>query len=205
MSLPLAFGTTIESIPANVPYLRVPPETVRTWSLALGSKRRRRVGLAWSGRPTHRNDVNRSINLRSLLPLLDLDAEFVSLQKDVRPDDAKVLNDRGDLAHFGDKLDTFTDTAAVISNLDLVISVDTSLAHLAGALAKPVWILLPLVPDWRWLLHREESPWYPTARLFRQSSPGGWSDVISRVVVELDKLLHVYEECASAQIATSGE
>jgi tetratricopeptide (TPR) repeat protein len=189
LSLPLAFGTSVESIPADVPYLTAPSDRVRRWSLTLGPKRRLRIGLAWSGRPTHRNDLNRSINLGSLLPLLDLNADFVSLQRDVRPNDVEILKDRSDLMHFGDKLENFTDTAAVICNVDLVISVDTSVAHLAGALAKPVWILLPFVADWRWLLQREESPWYPTARLIRQTSPRNWSDVIGRVVVELRQLL----------------
>ena len=109
-----------------------------------------------------------------------------------------MLKGRSDLVHFEDKLKTFSDTAAVISKLDLVISVDTSVAHLAGALAKPIWVLLPFVPDWRWLLDREDSPWYPTARLFRQAAPGDWSGVISRVVDGLEKLLHVHNARASA-------
>jgi tetratricopeptide (TPR) repeat protein len=198
LSLPLALGTRIETIPAHVPYFTAPPQSLRRWNAALGSKHRLRIGLAWSGMPMHRNDANRSIKLRSLLPLLDVDAEFVSLQKDVRTDDAAVLQDRSDLVHFADKLDTFADTAAVIASLDLVISVDTSVAHLAGALAKPVWVLLPFVPDFRWLLDRADSPWYPTARLFRQHARRDWPGVISRVVLELEKLLHVHDERASA-------
>jgi tetratricopeptide (TPR) repeat protein len=200
LSLPLAFGTTIESIPADVPYLTAPSESLRRWNVMLGSKRRLRIGLAWSGQP---RPANRSIELRSLLPVLDLDADFVSLQKNVRADDATVLQERSDLVPLGDKLDTFADTAAVIANLDLVISVDTSVAHLAGALAKPVWVLLPFLPDFRWLLDREDSPWYPTARLFRQNAPGDWSGVISRVVVELEKLLQAYNERASAARVTT--
>jgi hypothetical protein len=192
LSLPLAFKTRIESIPANTPYLSAPSETMRNWDLSFGSKDRLRVGLAWSGRPTNRDDSNRSIKLQSLLPLLDVRANFVSLQKDVRPDDATELKVRSDLLHVGDKLKTFADTAAVIANLDLVISVDTSVVHLAGALAKPVWVLLSFVPDWRWLLNRDDSPWYPTARLFRQNAPGDWAGVISRVVRELERLLQVH-------------
>jgi tetratricopeptide (TPR) repeat protein len=191
LSLPLAFGTKIESIPANVPYLTVPSEYARNWKLTLGPKHRPTIGLAWSGRQEHKNDHNRSMSLRSLLKLLDVNANFVSLQKDVRPDDAAVLKERSDLVHLGDKLKTFSDTAAIISNLDLVISVDTSVAHLAGALAKPIWVLLPFTPDWRWLFDREDSPWYPTARLFRQNARDDWSGVISRVAVELEKLLDV--------------
>jgi Glycosyltransferase family 9 (heptosyltransferase) len=197
-SLPLALGTRIATIPAQVPYLTAPPQSMRRWSVALGSKHRLRVGVAWSGAPTHRNDVNRSIKLRSLLPLFDVDADFVSLQRDVRADDAAVLQDCGDLTHFTDELETFADTAAVIASLDLVVSVDTSVAHLAGALAKPVWVLLAFVPDFRWLLDREDSPWYPTARLFRQDAAGDWSRVISRVVIELEKLSYVHDERASA-------
>jgi tetratricopeptide (TPR) repeat protein len=190
-SLPLAFGTRIGSIPMDVPYLAAPPESVRSWTFTPRSKGDLKIGLSWSGRPEHKNDANRSINLRSLLPLLDVEANFVSLQKDVRANDAAILKCRSDLVHYGNELNTFSDTAAVISKLDLVISVDTSVAHLAGALAKPIWILLPFVADWRWLLDREDSPWYPTARLFRQTAPGDWSGVIGRVAVELDKLLQI--------------
>jgi tetratricopeptide (TPR) repeat protein len=188
-SLPLALGTRIETIPAQVPYITAPPGSLGRWTGLVGPKGKLRIGLAWSGSPTHKADAIRSIDLRSLLPLLNIDAEFISLQKDVRADDATVLKERSDIAHFTDKLDTFADTAAIIANLDLVISVDTSVAHLAGALAKPVWVLLPFVPDFRWLLDREDSPWYPTARLFRQNAPGDWSGVVSHVVVALERLL----------------
>jgi tetratricopeptide (TPR) repeat protein len=185
LSLPLAFGTGLRSIPANAPYLAVPAQDPPRWDGALGSRNRPRIGLAWSGSAA---DPNRSIRLQALLQLLDGGARFVSLQKELSPDDAAILRDRSDLLHFGDELKDFADTAAVISNLDLVVSIDTSVAHLAGALAKPVWVLLPFVPDWRWLLDREDSPWYPSARLFRQNAPGDWSGVISRVAAALAKL-----------------
>jgi tetratricopeptide (TPR) repeat protein len=181
LSLPLAFGTRLETIPSAAPYLHAPASAVIDWDARLGPKRGLRIGLVWSGRPTHINDRNRSIRLSALLPLLDIDATFVSLQKDVRPDERSMLNDRSDLLHFGDALTDFSATAALIANLDLVISVDTSVAHLAGALAKPVWILLPFTPDWRWLLDRLDSPWYPTARLFRQDGTRTWDGVIARV------------------------
>jgi hypothetical protein len=181
LSLPLAFKTRLATIPSAVPYLGAPSQAVMDWDTSLGPKRRPRIGLAWSGRPTHKNDHNRSIPLGALLPLLDIDATFVSLQKDVRPADAKVLNERSDLLHFGDEIRDFADTAAIISNLDLVIAIDTSVVHLAGALAKPVWVLLPFMPDWRWLLDRDDSPWYPTARLFRQDATQAWDNVIARV------------------------
>jgi tetratricopeptide (TPR) repeat protein len=187
LSLPLALRTTIDRVPAQVPYLTVRSKDAQRWGARLPPRDRPRIGLAWSGNPRHGHDSSRSIPLRSLLPLLDIDASFISLQKEVRPDDAAVLNDRKDLLHLADELATFSDTAALIANLDLVISVDTSIAHLAGALAKPVWVLLPFVPDWRWLLDREDSPWYPTARLFRQESRGDWPTVIRRVAAALEQ------------------
>jgi hypothetical protein len=116
---------------------------------------------------------------------LDIDATFVSLQKEVKPEDALILSERSDLLHFGDALHDFSETAALIANMDLVISVDTSVAHLAGALAKPLWVMLPFTPDWRWLLDRDDSPWYPTARLLRQDSTRSWEGVIARVKTAL--------------------
>ncbi len=181
LSLPLAFGTRLETVPSQTPYLRASSHAVMNWNARLGPKSRPRIGLAWSGRLMHKNDRNRSIGLSALLPLLDFDATYVSLQQDVRASDMAVLHERSGLLHFGDELKTFSDTAALMSNLDLIISVDTSVAHLAGALAKPVWILLPFIPDWRWLLDRDDSPWYPTARLFRQDDTREWDNVIARV------------------------
>jgi Glycosyltransferase family 9 (heptosyltransferase) len=189
LSLPLAFGPQLETIPAATPYLRASSQSLMNWDTRLGSKHHRRIGLVWSGSPTHKNDQNRSIRLSSLLSLLDIEATFVSLQKDVRDDDVTILKNRSDLLHFGDALENFSDTAALISNLDVVISVDTSVAHLAGALAKPVWVLLPFVPDWRWLLDRNDSPWYPTARLFRQDDARAWDNVIARVHAALYELV----------------
>jgi tetratricopeptide (TPR) repeat protein len=189
LSLPLAFKTEIQTIPSSCPYLRASPEGILRWQPRLGPRTRPRIGLAWSGRPTHKNDRNRSVKLRALLPVLDIDATFVSLQRDLRPEDGATLKGQENIIHFGDELRDFADTAALISNLDLVISVDTSVAHLAGALSKPVWILLPFVPDWRWLLDREDSPWYPTARLFRQDPTRAWDGVIKRV----KKALRVFE------------
>ncbi len=191
LSLPLAFGTRQDTIPSATPYLGVPVQAAKNWQARLGPKARSRIGLAWSGRPEHKNDKNRSISLRSLIPLLDIEATFVSLQKDVRTDDATVLQNQTNLLHFGEALQNFSDTAALISNLDLVISADTSVAHLAGALGKPIWVLLPFVPDWRWLLDRNDSPWYPTARLFRQDDARTWENVIARV----HAALHEFVQC----------
>jgi Tfp pilus assembly protein PilF len=185
LSLPLAIGTRLETIPSATPYLRASKSAVMDWNARLGPRSRPRIGLAWSGHPMHKNDHNRSIGLSTLLPRLGLNATYVSLQKDVRVADTELLKERADILQFGDALGDFSDTAALISNLDLVISVDTSVAHLGGALAKPVWVLLPFVPDWRWLLDREDSPWYPTARLFRQGETRQWDNVIARVQAAL--------------------
>jgi hypothetical protein len=185
MSLPLAFGTTLETIPARVPYLSAPPDRIAVWADQLGKGATPRVGIAWSGNPKHGNDTNRSIQLKELLPLLSLGIEVVSLQKDVREADREVLKANTGIRDFGNELKDFADTAALISLLDLVITVDTAPAHLAGALGKPVWILLPFSADWRWLLDREDSPWYPTARLFRQQAHGDWEYVVRRVAQEL--------------------
>jgi hypothetical protein len=191
MSLPLAFGTTPETIPAGIPYLQPQADARAHWDAELQSRRpgaRLRVGIAWSGNPGHVNDDNRSMAIETLLSLFDADATFVSLQADVRPGDAALLVRRDDVLGLGSALRDFSDTAALIACLDLVITVDTSVAHLAGALGKPVWVMLPAMPDWRWLLGRETSPWYPTARLFRQSHAGDWADVVLRVRGELQSL-----------------
>ncbi|HEY6832590.1 MAG TPA: tetratricopeptide repeat protein [Pseudolabrys sp.] len=181
LSLPLAFGTELATIPAQTPYLSAPASAAATWEARLPRGGRRTIGLSWSGNAMHVRDKNRSIDLAGLLPLLDVDATFVSVQKDMRPADAALLTERGDIRHFGASLDDFAETAALVAQLDLIISVDTSAAHLAGALGKPVWVLLPRIPDWRWLLDRDDSPWYPTARLFRQDDTATWDGVIVRV------------------------
>ena len=138
------------------------------------------MGLVWSGRPTHVNDHNRSIPLQMLSRILDVDAAFISLQRDPRPSD-KVVLERTGIVDLTSHLTDFAETAALVSCLDLVISVDTSVVHLAGALGRPVWTLLPYAPDWRWLLDRDDSPWYPTMRLFRQAAARDWADVLNRV------------------------
>jgi tetratricopeptide (TPR) repeat protein len=185
-SLPHAFKTRLETIPSIAPYLRAPKQAFKSkqaleyWSGSLGPKRRLRIGLAWAGNAKHVRDRERSMRLRDLVPLLDIEASFVSLQKELRSSELETL-ESCNMLRFGKDLGDFSDTAALISQLDLVISVDTSVAHLAGALGKPVWILLTHAPDWRWLLNREDSPWYPAARLFRQSDSREWSSVIARV------------------------
>jgi tetratricopeptide (TPR) repeat protein len=182
MSLPLALGTTLATIPAVMPYLRAPPERLEIWRTRLPPQPGLRVGLVWSGKPTHRNDHNRSLAFEQLAPLFAVEGvQFVSLQREYRVADLPALDACPALRRLDEALLDFADTAAVIEQLDLVISVDTAVAHLTGALGKPVWILLPAVPDWRWLLEREDSPWYPTARLFRQPQLGGWDSVITRL------------------------
>jgi tetratricopeptide (TPR) repeat protein len=184
MSLPLALGG--EGVPpAAVPYLQPSPAAVRKWEALLGEKAAMRIGVVWSGQPGHHNDRNRSLALERLLPLAATGAQLVSLQKEVRPQDEAVLRANAGIRHFGADLVDYADTAALVSLLDLVISVDTSVAHLTGALGKPAWILLPFVPDWRWQLGREDSPWYPQARLFRQPKAGDWDSVIAALLAAL--------------------
>jgi tetratricopeptide (TPR) repeat protein len=186
MSLPLAFGTTLETIPARVPYLGAPPDRLARWRARLDPARRPRVGLVWSGKPSHRNDHNRSIPLALLAPVLARSGlQFVSLQKEYRASDHGELDRHPALLRLDEELADFADTAAVIGALDLVIAVDTAVAHLAGAMGKPLWLLLPAIGDWRWLKERTDSPWYPTARLFRQPRIGDWASVITRIAQEL--------------------
>jgi tetratricopeptide (TPR) repeat protein len=185
-SLPLAFQTRLDTIPAKTSYLPPPAaERVQAWEQRLGSHDRLRIGLVWSGNPQHNNDRNRSIPLRMLAPILKVDATFVSLQKDARTEDRPALRERADIVDLTTHLSDFAETAALVCCLDLVISVDTSVAHLSGALGRPTWMLLPYVPDYRWLLGREDSPWYPAVRLFRQDERRDYAHVVDRVHSEL--------------------
>ena len=186
MSLPLAFNTLLENTPADVPYLQPDPKLVVKWECKLGEKQLPRIGIAWSGNPNHAQDEHRSISLERFLKLRAENIQFVSLQRDVRSEDLELLTQHPSILHFGHKLADFSDTAALVQSMDLVITVDTSIAHLAGALGKPVWILIPHLPDWRWLTEREDSPWYPSARLFRQPSKGDWDSVLHMIRGELE-------------------
>ena len=187
LSLPLALNTTLESIPASLSYLKVDSDRVRQWAIKLGHPTKRRVGLAWSGNAKHGNDHNRSIPLSTLLPYLPEGIEYISLQKELRDCDKLILGkDRNkNIRHFGAELIDFSDTAALCELVDLVISVDTSVAHLAGALGKPVSVLLPHVPDWRWLLERNDCPWYSSASLYRQALPRDWDSALKRLCADL--------------------
>ena len=191
--LPLAFKTELETIPAAPPYLPPVPEArLREWQMRLGPHDRLRVGLVWSGNPRHGNDHNRSMSLRTMSGIIGPRARFYSLQKDPRREDAATLAERSDIVDLTEHLADFVETAALIACLDLVVTVDTSVAHLAGALGKPAWILLPHVPDYRWLLGRDDSPWYPTARLFRQDESRDYAPVLVRMREELDVLIAAF-------------
>jgi tetratricopeptide (TPR) repeat protein len=184
MSLPLALGATLETLAAPERYLAADPERVAAFEALLGPRTRPRVGLAWSGNPDHRNDRFRSIAFERLTPLLSPGFDWVAVQNAVRPGDQAAFDAAG-VRFLGEHLADFDDTAALVEALDLVISVDTSTAHLAGALGRPVWVLLAHSPDWRWMLKRTDSAWYPSARLFRQPKAGDWESVISVVRVAL--------------------
>ena len=185
MSLPFALGNAHSEIPARVPYLRADSDKVAAWRARLGTGRK--IGLVCSGSAAHGNDANRSIPLRLFEPIMGL-APIVLLQKEVRPADESALA-IFPVQDLRSELRDLSETAALIENLDLVISVDTSVAHLAGALNKPLWILVPWAPDWRWRLDRSDTPWYPSARLFRQARAGDWVGTIADVRRHLDAFL----------------
>ncbi|MDB5911367.1 MAG: hypothetical protein JWP22_42 [Ramlibacter sp.] len=187
MSLPAFLGTREQTIPAQVPYLRAQPAAVAAWRERLGP-RPVNVGIAWSGNPTHTNDRNRSMDLGTFRSVAVPGCRFFTVQPHVREADRAPLASWEQAEDTGRELTDFAQTAALVEALDLVITVDTSIAHLAGALGKPVWILVPWVPDWRWMLDRSNSPWYPTARLYRQSARGDWFGVLARVRSDLAEL-----------------
>jgi tetratricopeptide (TPR) repeat protein len=184
LSLPLALNTTLDTIPASGAYLKADPEKIAAWRTTLGPSPKQRIGISWSGNPAHRNDHNRSIPLSEFVKMLPPGLEYVSLQKDLRDGDRAILADAR-VRDFGDALQDFSDTAALCDLMDDVISVDTSIAHLAGALGKPVRILLSFSPDWRWLLHRSDTPWYARAKLYRQQNIGDWRAVLTGVRADL--------------------
>ena len=181
-SLPLACKTGPSTVPAQIPYLRADNARIAKWRPSIEALPGKRVALAWAGHARHPNDRNRSIQLRLLESLLALDGiSFISIQRDLRGDDRAVLARHANITDIAEQLTDMADTAAVASLIDLTIAVDTSVVHLAGALGREVWVLLPFSPDWRWTLTGEHSPWYPQMRLFRQSSPGDWTAVIAAV------------------------
>jgi hypothetical protein len=181
MSLPLAFRTTPDTVPASIPYLRSDPIRVEQWKQRLGPRTRLRIGLAWGGRRYAPINYPRDIPLEALRPLLQLDADFISLQKDLAETDRPRLAQLPQLQPVGESLEHFAETAALIENLDLVITADTAIVHLAGALGKPVWLMNRYAACWRWLQQRDDSPWYPTLRQFRQPVVGDWTSVVGAV------------------------
>jgi len=182
-SLPFAFGTTVRTIPAQIPYVSVEQEAVASWRAKLAGGDEKLVGLCWRGNPNYKDDEARSIELSRLASLLSVPGiRFVSLQKELTDVELPITT----LSRFVHPGTDFTSTAEIVAALDLIISVDTVWAHCAGAMGKPVWVLVPFVPYWVWSIGREDSPWYPTARLFRQSEIGNWKEVIPKVKEALD-------------------
>ena len=182
LSLPGIFNTTLDSIPSNVPYIKVDFDLVKKWGMRLGHCSNFKIGIVWAGNPLYKNNRSRSCSLSDFALLADIPGlAFYSLQKEYASTGVLKPPEEMNIINLEKELNDFTDTAAAIANLDLVISVDTVVAHLAGAIGKPVWTLLTSSPDWRWLLDREDSLWYPNMRLFRQTKPDDWDDVFKRV------------------------
>jgi tetratricopeptide (TPR) repeat protein len=190
MSLPHLFGTTLATVPRSIPYLQPTPVLLTSWSKRLHSLPGLNVGIVWSGNPRHKWDRHRSIPLLLLEPLDRVDnVSLVSLQKDAGTEQLPSIGDRFPILDLGADIESFMDTAAALKCLDLLICCDTAVAHLAGSLGVRVWVALSTVVDWRWLLKREDSPWYPTMRLFRQPRLGDWQSVILRMASELTRLV----------------
>jgi TPR repeat len=187
MSLPLAFKTTINTIPAPTKYLRSDQSKVAQWRTRLGERKRLRIGLVWSGNPKNTIDQRRSIRLADWVEHLPPEFQYFCLQKGVRDEDQAVLDSSSLIFSFDDGSLDFVNTAALCECMDLIISVDTSIAHLSGALGRPTWLLLPRIPDWRWMQERLDSPWYPTMKLYRQKAAGDWSGVLARVASDLPR------------------
>ena len=181
-SLPLALKTELSSVPAELPYLRASEPRIARWRATIEARPGPRIAIAWSGRADHFNDRNRSIALDQLEPLLATrGVSFISIQHELRPADAEQLKAQTGMLHVGGDLADFSDTAAVLALCDLTISVDTSVAHLAAAMGRPAYLLIPFQPDWRWTADRDRSPWYPGVKLFRQPTPGDWNSVLKSV------------------------
>ncbi|MDB5873334.1 MAG: hypothetical protein JWQ07_2776 [Ramlibacter sp.] len=188
MSLPLALKTDLHSVPHPAPYLRTSPEHVRKWAAKLGPRTRPRVGLAWSGSLNYPNDRNRSLALSTLVSHLPGSCDYFSLQNAVRDSDKPTLEMNPQIRHFGSETNDFTDAAALCELMDVVISVDTSFAHLAAALGKPTWVLLPYRPDWRWMIDTAGSPWYSSVRLYRQGQDRDWAGPLKAAAADLARL-----------------
>jgi tetratricopeptide (TPR) repeat protein len=190
LSLPLVFRTTLETIPRAIPYLHAGQEARQVWTKRLGEETRFKVGIVWSGSPHHNKDRTRSLPAECMGPLLALrGASFYSFQVGERSIDCHHLETFGPLQDLSPLLTDFSETAAALAQMDVLISVDTAMAHLGGALGLETWLLLPAVADWRWMVDRTDSPWYPTLSLFRQETRGDWDSVVKRVRTELQARL----------------
>lgn len=185
LSLPLAFNTKIDTIPFTEKYLHSDQNKIAQWQRILGIKTKPRVGIVWSGSTVHKNDQNRSILLAELAQYLPNQCQYISLQKEIRDDDKKTLKTYPEIRQYCDLISDFSDTAALCELMDIVVSVDTSVAHLACALGKKTWILLPFSPDWRWLLNRTDSPWYISAKLYRQKKANDWRSILENIKIDL--------------------
>jgi tetratricopeptide (TPR) repeat protein len=185
VSLPLAFNTGLHTIPAQNPYLFTPKNNIDFWAKKLNKRNKLRIGLNWTGNSSYIDDENRSTTLKELKPLLDLPFEFHSLEINYTQDDEELLSKTTNLECHKKDILGFDNTAGLIENMDLIITTDTSISHLCGALGKPVWILLSFIPDYRWLLNSEDTPWYPTAKLYRQSQKKNWQGLIFNVIKDL--------------------
>jgi hypothetical protein len=187
--LPRLAGTRVENVPAPIPYLHADPARVAQWAARLDGlvpKGYRRIGLIWAGRPTHNNDRNRTALLADLAPIGNVPGiALLALQKGPKTGQAGGWYGRAPLINLGAEIQDYDDTMAILANIELLVTVDTSVAHLAGAMGRPVWIMLPFAPDWRWLLRRADTPWYPSVRLFRQSTVRRWDDVLGAVATAL--------------------
>ena len=189
MDLPAVFGTTLDTIPAEVPYVAADSQRAMYWQDRLDDASFK-VGIVWAGSPKHGNDHNRSCRVELFAPLASIDGvNLYALQKGEAAKEVGRLSQATAIDDLSRDLNDFGDTAAAVENLDLVISVDTALAHLVGAMGKPIWTLLPFAPDWRWMLERTDSPWYPTMRLFRQEEWGDWTCVFQEVAEQLRTLV----------------
>ncbi|MFH2091016.1 MAG: tetratricopeptide repeat-containing glycosyltransferase family protein [Pseudomonadota bacterium] len=191
LSLPGILNTTLDCVPKNIPYLYADPCLSKIWQSRMGNNLSAcKIGIVWAGHPEHANDMNRSVLLSRFKQLLDIpDVGLYSLQKEKFDQWTDISPEKIFLRDFGDEITDFSDTAAIMDNLDLVISIDTSVVHLAGAMGKKVWALLPFSPDWRWMTDRDDSPWYPSMRLFRQPKPGDWESVFRAVKKKLKNML----------------
>jgi hypothetical protein len=185
MSLPLALGLQLTDLPGPVPYLKPDARRLTRWQKRLGDLPRPLVALAWAGRPTHPNDAHRSVDLASLAPLAAAGGSFVSIQKGPAAAQAHTPPAGMALTSLSDEIADFDDTAAIFCVADLLISVDSAPTHLAGALGRPAWVMLPFLPDWRWLRERDDTPWYPQHRLFRQPRRGDWAAVVAAMAARL--------------------